>query len=126
MEQGEISVITIKHCFGLIGVTMVSAALAGCGSNTDQMAQAAPPAATAPAPQPPAAPPPAPAPTPMTHQQLIQSVQTALNSHGAKLTVDGRMGRRTAVALRSFQHQQNLPVTGRPDKATLKALDIQS
>jgi peptidoglycan hydrolase-like protein with peptidoglycan-binding domain len=68
---------------------------------------------------------PAPAPKPMSHHQFIESVQTALNANGATLTVDGRMGPKTAAALRAFQHQHNLRVTGRPDRATLQALNVQ-
>lgn len=78
----------------------------------------------APAPQP-AAPPVAPAPKPMTHHQFIESVQTALNSNGAQVTVDGRMGPKTVAALRTFQNQHKLKVTGRPDHATLQALGVQ-
>jgi len=59
----------------------------------------------------------------VSRQQLIANVQTALNSKGAKLTVDGRMGPKTAAALRLFQSQHNLKLTGRPDQATLKALE---
>jgi peptidoglycan hydrolase-like protein with peptidoglycan-binding domain len=61
----------------------------------------------------------------MNHHQFIESIQTALNTNGAKLTVDGRMGPKTAAALREFQHHHNLKATGRPDRATLQALGIQ-
>jgi peptidoglycan hydrolase-like protein with peptidoglycan-binding domain len=53
---------------------------------------------------------------------MIQNVQTALNSNGANLTVDGHMGPKTAAALRAYQKQHNLKVTGQPDQATLTAL----
>jgi peptidoglycan hydrolase-like protein with peptidoglycan-binding domain len=62
---------------------------------------------------------------PMSHHQFIESVQTALNSNGAQLTVDGRMGPKTAAALREYQHHHKLKVTGRPDRATVEALGIQ-
>jgi peptidoglycan hydrolase-like protein with peptidoglycan-binding domain len=62
---------------------------------------------------------------PMTHQQFIQSVQTALNANGAQLTVDGRSGPKTVAALRAYQTQHKLKVTGRPDRATVQALGIQ-
>jgi len=52
----------------------------------------------------------------------IVKVQTALNSNGAQLDVDGRMGPKTVAALKSYQQEHNLKVTGRPDSATLKAL----
>jgi peptidoglycan hydrolase-like protein with peptidoglycan-binding domain len=61
----------------------------------------------------------------MSHHQLIESVQTALNANGAKLTVDGRSGSKTTAALRAYQQQHQLKVTGRPDRATLQALGIQ-
>jgi glucose/arabinose dehydrogenase len=125
MERKDTSMVTIKHRLSFIGAAMVAIALAGCSSGESQMAAAPTPAPTAAAPQP-AMPVPAPAPKPMTHQQLIQSVQTALVSNGAKLTVDGRMGPKTAAALRTYQRQHNLKVTGQPDAATLKALGVQS
>jgi peptidoglycan hydrolase-like protein with peptidoglycan-binding domain len=61
----------------------------------------------------------------MGHHAFIESVQTALNANGAQLTVDGRMGPKTTAALRAYQHQHNLKVTGRPDRATLQALGVQ-
>jgi glucose/arabinose dehydrogenase len=123
LQGKDTFMITIKHRLGFIGAAMVAMALAGCSSGESQMAAAPMPPPTA-AP-PPAMPAPAPAPKPMSHQQLIQAVQTALNSNGAKLTVDGRMGPKTAAALRSYQRQHSLKVTGQPDAATLKALGIQ-
>jgi peptidoglycan hydrolase-like protein with peptidoglycan-binding domain len=62
----------------------------------------------------------------VSRQQSIANVQTALNSNGARLTVDGRMGPKTAAALRQFQSQHNLKLTGRPDQATLKVLEVPS
>jgi peptidoglycan hydrolase-like protein with peptidoglycan-binding domain len=59
----------------------------------------------------------------MARQQSIANVQTALNSKGARLSVDGRLGPKTAAALRQFQSQHNLKLTGRPDQATLKVLE---
>jgi hypothetical protein len=123
LQGKDTSMVTIKHRLGFIGAGMVAIVLAGCASGESQTAAPMPPPTAAP---PPAMAAPAPAPKPMTHQQLIQSVQTALNSNGAKLTVDGRMGPKTAAALRSYQHQHSLKVTGQPDAATLKALGVQS
>jgi peptidoglycan hydrolase-like protein with peptidoglycan-binding domain len=114
--------VTIKHYAGFIATAMLGLVLAGCSSTESQPAAAPAPAPMA-APQPAM---PAPAPKPMTHQELIQSVQTALNTNGAKLTVDGRDGPKTAAALRAYQRGHNLKVTGRPDAETLKALGVQS
>jgi peptidoglycan hydrolase-like protein with peptidoglycan-binding domain len=61
----------------------------------------------------------------MSHHEFVESVQTALNNNGAQLTIDGRMGPKTAAALRAFQHQHNLKVTGRPDRETVQALGVR-
>ena len=95
------------------------AGLAGCSS--DQNAAPPPPApapVAAPAPPPPPAIPPGLTPA----QQRVAQLQTQLNGAGAQLTVDGKMGPATRTALRDFQKQHNLKVTGRPDAATMKAL----
>jgi peptidoglycan hydrolase-like protein with peptidoglycan-binding domain len=112
-----------KPLFGLIAAVAVSTSLAACGSNEEQAAATPPPAAQTPQPVTPPSPPPAA--QPMSPQQRIEAVQTALNSNGAHLTVDGHMGPKTEAALRSFQRQHNLHVTGRPDSATVSALGIQ-
>jgi peptidoglycan hydrolase-like protein with peptidoglycan-binding domain len=109
-----------KPLFGLIAAVAVSTSLAACGSNEQQAAATPPPAVQTPQPAPPPTPP-----QPMSPQQRIEAVQTALNSNGAHLTVDGRMGPKTEAALRRFQHQHNLHVTGRPDSETISALGIQ-
>jgi hypothetical protein len=56
--------------------------------------------------------------------QMVDRVQTVLNSGGANLKVDGRCGPKTMAALRVFQKQHKLKVTGLPNAATLKALGI--
>jgi len=55
-------------------------------------------------------------------QQRVAKLQMALNSHGAQLDVDGRMGPKTRDALKAFQNAHSLKPTGRPDAATVKAL----
>jgi peptidoglycan hydrolase-like protein with peptidoglycan-binding domain len=92
------------------------AGLAGCAHH-----EPPPPApVAAPAPPPPAPPP---IPSGLTPaQQHVAQVQTQLNAAGAQLTVDGHMGPATRAALKSFQQQHNLKVTGQPDAATMKAL----
>jgi peptidoglycan hydrolase-like protein with peptidoglycan-binding domain len=54
----------------------------------------------------------------------VMAMQEALNKSGAKLTVDGVMGRKTRVALRGFQKANGLKVSGRLDKATKAKLGI--
>ncbi len=113
----------IKPLFGLIAAVVVGTSLAGCAPSAPPAPPPTPAAAAAP---PPAAPPPAaPAPQAMTPGQHIEAVQTALNENGAHLAVDGRMGAKTRAALRTYQHQHHLRVTGRPDSETLSALGIQ-
>jgi peptidoglycan hydrolase-like protein with peptidoglycan-binding domain len=52
----------------------------------------------------------------------VKKLQTALNSNGATLTVDGKMGPKTTDALKTFQQAHGLKVTGHPDKETRAAL----
>jgi peptidoglycan hydrolase-like protein with peptidoglycan-binding domain len=55
----------------------------------------------------------------------IREVQRRLTSRGYPAgSADGVMGRATRSALMDFQRAQNLPVTGRPDRATLAALGV--
>ena len=55
----------------------------------------------------------------------VRTLQDALNSKGAKLKVDGIMGKKTRMALKSFQKQNGLKVTGKVDSATKKALGLK-
>lgn len=48
----------------------------------------------------------------------VERLQQALNKNGASLKVDGKWGRNTESALKSFQKDHGLKVTGRMDKAT--------
>ncbi len=108
-----------KHKIALVVCCLAVTGLAGCGS--DQNA-APPPPAPAPAPVTAAPPPPPPPPAkPMNH---VAAVQTALNSNGAQLDVDGHMGPKTVAALKVFQKQHHLKVTGKLDRATAKALGV--
>lgn len=92
--------------------------LAGCAS------EKAPPPPPAPAPVAAPAPPPPPAmPANLTPaQQRVAHLQMALNSNGAQLDVDGKMGSKTVTALKDFQKSHNLKPTGKVDAATMKAL----
>lgn len=114
-------------------------AMPGFAQTTAAPAPAAPapmapaPAAPAPAAPAPAAPAPAKPAAAMPHHpktgasaatrmERVKKLQTALNAHGAKLTVDGQMGPKTKAALTAFQKANNLKPTGRPDKETRDAL----
>jgi peptidoglycan hydrolase-like protein with peptidoglycan-binding domain len=95
---------------------LAAAGLAGCAHHEPPP----PTPVAAPAPPPPAPPP---IPSGLTPaQQRVAQVQTELNAAGAQLAVDGHMGPATRAALKSFQQQHNLKVTGQPDAATMKAL----
>ena len=56
-------------------------------------------------------------------KKLVMSFQNALNDMGFDAgPVDGIMGKKTRIAIELFQHEKKLPVTGRIDMATKKAL----
>lgn len=56
---------------------------------------------------------------------VVAEVQRQLMSRGYyQGSVDGRSGRRTALALRAFQFQSGLPPTGRLDMNTLQTLGL--
>lgn len=55
----------------------------------------------------------------------VKAIQKALDKSGAKLKVDGLMGKQTEAALKAFQSKHKLKVTGTADKATLKALKVK-
>jgi len=54
----------------------------------------------------------------------VMALQAALNKNGAKLAVDGRMGKQTRTALRAWQKANGLKVTGVADKATKAKLGL--
>lgn len=56
-----------------------------------------------------------------------RAIQTLLNAGGFDAgTPDGVWGKGSRDAMRMFQEQNGLPTTGAPDRATLKALGVQS
>lgn len=114
--------ISMRH-LGVAAALALSLGLAGCADATDQAA--APMTAPAPAAVPAPAPAAPMAAKPMAGQELNAAVQSALNANGAKLKVDGKMGKKTRAALRAFQHKHHLKPTGHADAATLRALGIQ-
>lgn len=56
----------------------------------------------------------------------IKSLQEALNKQGIPIKADGVLGKDTRAALRRYQTEHHLPVTGEPDKATLEKLGVAS
>ena len=56
----------------------------------------------------------------------IKSLQETLNKQGIPTKVDGVLGNETRAALRRYQTEHHLPVTGEPDKATLDKLGVAS
>jgi peptidoglycan hydrolase-like protein with peptidoglycan-binding domain len=55
----------------------------------------------------------------------VADIQEALNSAGAKLKADGKMGKATRRAIREYQKKNKLKVTGNADEATLKSLGLK-
>lgn len=61
------------------------------------------------------------------NQDTVRQLQEQLQNQGYEVgQVDGVMGPRTQEALMSFQRDQNLQATGRPDQQTMAALGIES
>lgn len=54
----------------------------------------------------------------------VRALQEALNGQGIAVTVDGVLGDETRAAIRQYQSQHHLPVTGDPDRATLDKLGV--
>ena len=54
----------------------------------------------------------------------IKSLQEALNKQGIQIKADGVLGKDTRAALRRYQTEHHLPVTGEADKATLDKLGV--
>lgn len=59
-------------------------------------------------------------------REKLRLLQQKLTQQGFKLGVaDGLMGKRTRTAIRAYQKKSGLPLTGKPDTATYKALGIK-
>jgi His-Xaa-Ser repeat protein HxsA len=57
--------------------------------------------------------------------KLIMRIQLALNSRGyCNCTIDGKFGQTTQLALKKFQKESSLKVTGLPDTETLQKLEV--
>ncbi len=62
---------------------------------------------------------------PMPSKETVRSVQSKLNNYGySHGIVDGKMSQETVNALRLFQEDYELPVSGQIDKETLVALGV--
>jgi peptidoglycan hydrolase-like protein with peptidoglycan-binding domain len=59
-------------------------------------------------------------------ESTIRALQEALNKQGIAAKVDGVLTDGTRAAIRTYQSQHHLPVTGEPDKATLDKLGVRS
>ncbi|MBI4183052.1 MAG: peptidoglycan-binding protein [Proteobacteria bacterium] len=112
--SGRITATAIAAVLGL------AVALPGAAWS-QQQAGAATPAAKAAAPAKPAAKRPAKA---QKSDPKVVAVQEALNKAGAKLKVDGMMGKATTAALRDYQKKNGLKVTGKTDDATRQKLQL--
>lgn len=117
--------------FCLIPTLLAAATLAACSTPTPPAPAPAPTVvpAPAPAPVPPApvvAPPPAPAPVAQDPLSAVRQAQERLNQLGyAAGTPDGLVGPKTRAALRRFQQEKGLKVTGVLDSATADKLNAR-
>ena len=84
-------------------------ALAGASQSTVAFAQAAPPAPTSAA----------------LSEPTITALQQALNRQGIKVPISGVLNDETSSAIRKYQSQHHLPVTGVADNATLDKLGVR-
>lgn len=66
----------------------------------------------------------APAASAVLARPTVLSLQEALSRQGTAIKVDGVLGNETRAAIRQFQSQHHLPVTGEPDRATLDKLGV--
>lgn len=57
-------------------------------------------------------------------EATIKALQEALNKQGIAVKADGILNDETRSAIRKYQTQHHLPVTGEPDKATLDKLGV--
>jgi len=110
------------------GLPIAFAALLLAACESTPVSKTEPPA-PAPAPTPREAPPPArpqtPAPEPINEGMTVYELQDRLSALGYKPgTVDGVLGPRTVDALKKFQGDKNLPVTGTITAETIRALRV--
>ena len=63
-------------------------------------------------------------PLPTLSEATVKALQEALNKQGIAVKADGILNDETRAAIRKYQSQHHLPVTGEPDKATLDKLGV--
>lgn len=56
----------------------------------------------------------------------VKALQEALNKQGIAVKTDGVLSDETRAAIKKYQSEHHLPVTGEPDKATLDKLGVVS
>lgn len=88
-------------------VLAVTVTLAGGAWNSTALAQSTAPSTAASLPE-----------------ATVKALQESLNKEGIAVKADGVLGDDTRAAIRQYQTQHHLPVTGEPDKATLDKLGI--
>jgi peptidoglycan hydrolase-like protein with peptidoglycan-binding domain len=59
----------------------------------------------------------------ISHSQ-VKKLQRALKGHGYNLEADGQVGPKTRSALKKYQRNNGLKVTGKPDQETLRRLGM--
>jgi hypothetical protein len=91
-------------------VVTLSAAIMLAGAMPSLVAVAQAPAVTAPV---------------ALNEATIKALQDALNKQGIAVKVDGILTDETRVAIRKYQSQHHLAVTGEPDKPTLDKLGVR-
>ena len=106
-----------KSRLGLIVAVALTAGLGACADS-----QPAP--APAPAPAPMATMAPMTASPAMSPKEKTMALQTALNNGGAKVTVDGVYGKKTASAVAAYQRSKGMKATGRADAKTMAAMGL--
>jgi putative peptidoglycan binding protein len=64
--------------------------------------------------------------SPPLAEATIKALQEALNKQGITVNADGVLNEETRAAIRKYQTQHHVPVTGEPDKATLDKLGVRT
>jgi hypothetical protein len=95
-------------CFGAAAFA-TAVILAGALHSTSALAQTQPPAMST---------------TAALPEATVKALQEALNKQGIAVKTDGLLNEETRTAIRKYQTQHHLPVTGEPDKATLDKLGV--
>ena len=57
-------------------------------------------------------------------EAVVKALQEALNKQGISVKTNGVLDDDTKAAIKKYQSQHHLPVTGEPDKATLDKLGV--